>query len=467
MKSIGDEMKRSVIIRLWRDRRGAVAVWTVLMMVSLLGITALALDMGYVWMLKNQLQATADATALAGAGRLAPEGETPDVTLVKSTAVAFAGKNMAAAPHGTVLLEADVILGHWDGPTRTFTPHPDVTNPPGGETTNAVKTTTRRAEANGNAVPLFFARILRVYESDVVTSAIAEARGGGADNCVTNGIIAGGMVETGSTNSFVNSFCIHGELGVKVGSQSNFTGSELSMPDMAMLLHGSNNEGVDECLPWTDPPPPPPCVLSEQTLQPTLALTVATMINDMRNDLLINVLSNLPENVAITSVSTSLPANAGDTGQWGVPGTAYVIDGSVDVVGANRILDNIIIIATGSINIGSFYTLTNTVLASDTYVDLQSDGIIGQADFCSTGEGAVVIMAVENVKVGSNTDINGGQIITGAVADLQSDQITANGLAIQAVGDVRLGSQLSIVGCPTAQFPFEGPTAGLDFRLVN
>ena len=69
---------------------------------------------------------------------MTPAGQTPDVNQVKSTAVAFAGKNMPAAPHGTVLLESDVILGHWDGDTRTFTPHPDVTNPPGGETTNAV-----------------------------------------------------------------------------------------------------------------------------------------------------------------------------------------------------------------------------------------------------------------------------------------------------------------------------------------
>ena len=50
-----------------------------------------------------------------------------------------------------------------------------------------------------------------------------------------------------STNQFVNAFCIHGELGVKVGSQNVYSGSEISMPDLDMLLNGSDNIGVDEC----------------------------------------------------------------------------------------------------------------------------------------------------------------------------------------------------------------------------
>ncbi len=456
-------MNRSVITRLWRDRCGATAVLTALMMVVLLGVAALALDMGYLWTLKNRLQATADATSLAGAGRLAPAGETPDVTLVKSTATDFAGKNMSAAPHGTVLLESDVILGHWDGGTRSFTPHPDVTNPPGGETTNAVKTYTRRAEANGNAVPLFFARILRVYQSDVVTSAIAEARGGGAEDCVVNGIIAGGQVLSGSTNQLVNSFCVHAELGVQVGSTNDFSGSNISMPDLAMLLNGSDNIGVDECF---DDPPGETCVLEEKTLTPDLALNVATMVAEMENYLSINALSNLPDNVEITVVENSLPANAGGTGQWGEPGHAYLIDGIVDI-NSHRTLDNVVIVASGGISIGSNYTITNAVIASGMRVQMGSYGTIGQADFCSSGAGAVALMAEENVLIGSNTPINGGQIIAGVMADLGSDEISANGLAIQAAGDVKLGSQLDVVGCTDAQLPFEGPTVGLVFRLVN
>ena len=66
------------------DRGGAIAVWTALMMVSLLGITALALDMGYLWVLKSQLQTTADASALAGAARLTPPARTTDIPEYRS-----------------------------------------------------------------------------------------------------------------------------------------------------------------------------------------------------------------------------------------------------------------------------------------------------------------------------------------------------------------------------------------------
>ena len=378
---------------------------------------------------------------------------------------------------------------------------PDCPKPP-DETTNAVKTTTRRAEANENSVPLFFARILRVYQRDVFTSAIAEAvGGGGANNCETNGIIAGGQVQSGSQNGIVDSFCIHGEEGVQVGSTNNFCGSQISMPNTdhvsegGMLDPGSDNIGLD--LPpgvCDDPPsgvcgdPPSGCVLDSQSLRPELADKVAETIDDLSDDLSNNVFSGLPDNVNINIkfVEFDPPDNAdNDTGQWGEPGTIYVFAGQYDVTGSNRALDKLIILAGGDINIGQGaildnvvivagkeidisqgYTVTNSVLASDTYVDLQSNGTIGQADFCTSGEGAVVIMAKEMVKVQSNTPINGGQIIAGTIADLQSDEISAHGLAIQAIGDVKLGSQLNIVGCPTAQFPF-GSSSGPELKLVN
>ncbi len=54
---------------------------------------------------------------------------------------------------------------------------------------------------------------------------------------------------------------------------------------------------------------------------------------------------------------------------------------------------------------------------------------------------------MENVLVGSNTDIFGGQFIAGVDADLGSDLISTTGLGIQAVRDIKLGSQLEFTGC--------------------
>ncbi len=53
-----------------RNDRGAVAVVVALLMIVFLGLTALAVDMGYLYTVKRQLQASADAAALAGVREL-------------------------------------------------------------------------------------------------------------------------------------------------------------------------------------------------------------------------------------------------------------------------------------------------------------------------------------------------------------------------------------------------------------
>ena len=50
--------------------RGSVLILTALLMTFFIGMAALAIDIGYVSTTKNELQNTADAAALAGAGYL-------------------------------------------------------------------------------------------------------------------------------------------------------------------------------------------------------------------------------------------------------------------------------------------------------------------------------------------------------------------------------------------------------------
>ncbi len=102
---------------LLRDRRGAVGVWSAMIVLMGLAMGSLTVDMGFLWVLRDRLQATADASALAGASQLGV-----DEASVKAEAVAYAQKNMSTGGHGTVLADADVVLGHWDADTRTFTP---------------------------------------------------------------------------------------------------------------------------------------------------------------------------------------------------------------------------------------------------------------------------------------------------------------------------------------------------------
>ena len=90
------------------DQQGAVLIWVGLSMVMLLGFTALAVDGSYLYLIRNQLQVTADAAASAGVHEL------PDPDAARTTAADYAGKNMTAADHGTVLADADIVVGNWD-----------------------------------------------------------------------------------------------------------------------------------------------------------------------------------------------------------------------------------------------------------------------------------------------------------------------------------------------------------------
>ena len=79
-------------LRRRRDERGAVLIITVIMLVVLLGIAALAVDLGYAYEMRRQVQNTADAAALGAAQDL------PDLTTTESDAKSLSSTNL---PHGT------------------------------------------------------------------------------------------------------------------------------------------------------------------------------------------------------------------------------------------------------------------------------------------------------------------------------------------------------------------------------
>ena len=147
------------------DRRGAVAMIFVLFAVPMLAMTGLAVDIGHVLAIKAQVRTTADAAALAAVTSVGDSAE------ALSRAVMVAELNMPTATNGTVLADADVVVGTWDTDTQTFSD--------GGESTNAVKVTIRRTEATGNPIELFFAAIVNFSSIDVTISAVATGSAGG------------------------------------------------------------------------------------------------------------------------------------------------------------------------------------------------------------------------------------------------------------------------------------------------
>lgn len=149
-----------------RTRRGTATIWGVLMIGVLLTTAALMVDGAMLYSSRADLQAAADAAALAGASGLIVS---PDEA--RARAAQFAAKNVAGgAP--VVVLPDDIILGDWDPDGNSFVQvHPSMEN-----RADAVRVTASLSAERGNALRLAFAQIFGSGEADVRASATAVYR---------------------------------------------------------------------------------------------------------------------------------------------------------------------------------------------------------------------------------------------------------------------------------------------------
>lgn len=146
-----------------RNESGAVAIITAILMVVLLGFLALAVDIGHLATVKNELQNAADAAALAGARALVfTEGEMvqkitplPDPPYC-AQAINWAQNtiNQSDAQNLTI---TSVQTGVWDWPANTFTPS-DICQ----AGVNAVHVVVQRNASANQPVATWFARIFGI-----------------------------------------------------------------------------------------------------------------------------------------------------------------------------------------------------------------------------------------------------------------------------------------------------------------
>jgi Mg-chelatase subunit ChlD len=134
-----------------RPRRGSVTVLAAVLIVVLLAMVAFAVDCGFIALTRTDLQAAADAGALAGAGELPQSSRSG-----REAARWFAQKNVEEA-------EVDVVTGNWDWDQRLFNP--------GERPTNAVQVSLSQTKT-----PLFFANVMGRRHFDSSARAIATYR---------------------------------------------------------------------------------------------------------------------------------------------------------------------------------------------------------------------------------------------------------------------------------------------------
>jgi hypothetical protein len=148
--------------------RGAVAVIVAVGLIALLAVTAFAVDFGGYYVARNEVQNSADAGALAGAGRLVKNGE---LNWTEAERVAEEVGKMNKSSSGETP-EIDVIAGYWNAESKEIVGR-SIPSQGAENYFPAVKVIASRTEANGNPVPIYFAYFQKKQSFDVALSAMA------------------------------------------------------------------------------------------------------------------------------------------------------------------------------------------------------------------------------------------------------------------------------------------------------
>src|SRR5688500_11637337 len=141
-------------------RLGNIAILSVCLMAIMLRMVAFAVDIGYIGHARTELQRTADAVSLAAAAKL------PSLDAARTAGIATAQSNSSTI--SPTLTTANFEFGHWSRFTSTFT-----TPTPSYRSTNAVRVTIRRTQANGNPLNLFYGRVLGKLSTDLTITSVA------------------------------------------------------------------------------------------------------------------------------------------------------------------------------------------------------------------------------------------------------------------------------------------------------
>lgn len=146
-----------------RNKRGASLLWVAVTASVLAATGAFAVDLGRLWLARNELQNVADAAALAGASAL---GGTHNEVRARARDVACEN---TAGGEMIQLNATEIEPGNWDADAKTFTPL-DILSGSGG---NAVRVTASRSCESNSPVGLCFGQLLGEDEVELSACAIA------------------------------------------------------------------------------------------------------------------------------------------------------------------------------------------------------------------------------------------------------------------------------------------------------
>jgi len=151
-------------------RKGSVMVFVALLMTVILMLAALTVDLGHVFVVRNQLQNAADSTALQGTAYLYPlSSNAPNWSLAQSKASNAVPLNKADE---VALANATITPGYWDLTGVNGLRATSITPGPNDVPAIQVKIS-KSAGNNGGSVPLLFGSLMGINTVDLSATAIA------------------------------------------------------------------------------------------------------------------------------------------------------------------------------------------------------------------------------------------------------------------------------------------------------
>ena len=452
------------------DETGSYTLWSLVWFMIFLALGGLAVDVTDAYRNQTQLQATADATALAAIMSVEKVGEDP-----VAEANFYGNANMASSINGDVLADGDITLGTWDIATRTFTP--GAVPVLGGTAVNAVHTTTRRSVDNANPVAMNFLRILALAGLDPVWNVNAEAIAIGAVSlCHNNGLIAGGVLTQTSQNSYFNNICLHGVQGMDLRNDNFFQAGVSTSTTCADCVgpdgnDPSVNQGWDAA--WA-------IGGESEPLFPLNAYSVSEYVN---------VLSALPNTSSFDDMintygvrfkgweylyhADGTPPARQNVGNNGLPSTltphtVYVVNCNGNLSLPSTPIRNVAIVSSCKVQVPASQTLdvNNVAIIADFVspnagINFAGNGKFGQST-CNNGSLGLYTTG-SSIKFAASGDVSNVRLISAVDIEWSAQANGAVGIHAEAVGDIKLTTQANFGLC--ANGIINGPNQ-YTYRLV-
>jgi len=243
--------KPATLLKQIKGTRGAVAVYVAILLIVFIGFIALAVDIGYVMVVRNQLQNAADASALAGCNKFyyppapvtMPPFPDPYWQSAESAAAAAVSDNKA---DNKQLELGDIVTGYWDITQSSLGLRDKSTYTPTTNDGPAIQVAIAKTGAkNSGAILTFFAGILGIETVDMSAQATAVAASPGS-------VKTGALVPYAISEDTVEKFGLNEVFTIgtpylnpeDAGQWTSFYLNTQKVPDIRTLLENGNQTTV-------------------------------------------------------------------------------------------------------------------------------------------------------------------------------------------------------------------------------